>query len=117
MFDSITRSQLIERITDKQDRLQYEDVKLAVQSSFDYMSRVLSLGKRIEVRGFGSFTLHYKKPKTMLNPRTKAVMNVPGRNIPYFKPSSTVNKRLNKTDSGDVVSAEGTDSDDDTDRL
>ena len=93
----ISRSQLIERIADKQDRLQNEDVKLAVQSSFDYLSQVLSLGERVEIRGFGSFNLHFKKPKTMRNPKTKKIISVSGRNIPHFKPSNTVNQRLNRT--------------------
>ena len=101
MSDVITRSKLVERIADKQDRLQHEDIKLAVQDSFDYLSRALSLGKRIEIRGFGSFSLHFKKPKMMRNPKTKKLMNVPGRNIPHFKPSSIVNKRLNSTNPSD----------------
>ena len=103
MSDVITRSQLVERIADKQDRLQHEDIKLAVQDSFDYLSRALSLGKRIEIRGFGSFSLHFKKPKMMRNPKTKKLMNVPGRNIPHFKPSSVVNKRLNSTNPSDTA--------------
>ena len=100
---TISRSQLIERIADKQDRLQNEDVKLAVQSSFDYLSQVLSLGERIEIRGFGSFDLHFKKPKTMRNPKTKEIINVSGRNIPHFKPSSIVNERLNRAEPDDTV--------------
>ena len=108
----ISRSHLIERIADKQDRLQNEDVKLAVQSSFDYLSQVLSLGERIEIRGFGSFTLHFKKSKTMRNPKTKEIINVSGRNIPHFKPSNLVNRRLNKVGSDDTV-AGGYDSDND----
>ncbi len=99
----VSRSHLIERIADKQDRLQNEDVKLAVQSSFDYLSQVLSLGERIEIRGFGSFTLHFKKPKTMRNPKTKEIVHVSGRNIPHFKPSSIVNQRLNRVDPDDTV--------------
>ena len=94
---TISCSQLIERIADKQDRLQNEDIKLAVQSSFDYLSQALSLGNRIEIRGFGSFTLHFRKPKTMRNPKTKKIIHVSGRNIPHFKPGNIVYQRLNKT--------------------
>ena len=102
----ISRSQLIERIADKQDRLQNEDVKLAVQSSFEYLSQVLSLGERIEIRGFGSFTLHFKKAKTMRNPKTKEIINVSGRNIPHFKPSNIVNQRLNRTNPDSTVAGD-----------
>ena len=103
--ESITRSQLIERIADKQDRLQNEDIKLAVHSSFDYLVQALSLGKRIEIRSFGSFSLHFKKPKTMRNPKTKELIDIPGRNIPHFKPSSVVKSRLNSPNSNDTLLA------------
>ena len=99
MSKSITRLQLIEQIANRQDRLQNEDIKLAVQYTFDYMSHALSLGKRIEIRGFGSFSLHFKKPKMMRNPKTKKLMNISGRHIPHFKPGIIINKRLNQTDS------------------
>ena len=104
MSQSITRSQLIEQIANSQDRLQNEDIKLAVKHSFDYLSQVLSLGERVEIRGFGSFSLHFKKPKTMRNPSSGALMEIPGRNIPHFKPSSIVNKRINGTDSDNFIS-------------
>lgn len=104
MSDAITRSQLIEQIADKQDRLQTEDIKLAVQSSFEYLSRSLSLGNRIEIRGLGSFCLHFKKPKTIRNPKTGKLIDITGRNTPYFKPSSILNKRLNRTHSDDIAS-------------
>lgn len=111
MPKSITRAQLIEQIASKQDRLQNEDIKLAVQCSFDYLSQALSLGKRIEIRGFGCFALHFKKPKTMRNPRTKELMDVCGRNIPHFKPSSIVNKRLNETTADNFTRPDGVNSD------
>ena len=95
MFDSINRSQLIERLVEKQDRLQVEDIKLAVQYSFDYLSQEMSLGNRIEIRGFGTFSLHYKKARTMHSPKTGISVDVAGRNIPHFKPSRIVNKCLN----------------------
>ena len=101
MFKSITRSQLIEQMADKQDRLQHEDIKLAVQHSFDFLSQAMSLGERIEIRGFGSFSLRFKKPKTMHNPKTGALINVSGRNIPHFKPSRTVNRSINRSHSVD----------------
>ena len=97
MFNSINRAQLIDKIAEKQDRLQSEDIKLAVQYSFDYLSQEMSLGNRIEIRGFGTFSLHYKKARTMRSPKTGKVVDVSGRNIPHFKPSSIVNKSLNET--------------------
>ena len=103
---TISRSELIERIADRQDRLQHEDIKLAVQSSFDYLSQALSLGDRIEIRGFGSFSLHFRKPKTMRNPKTKEIINVSGRNIPHFKPGNIVNQRLNKTYPSDTTTSD-----------
>ena len=105
-FESITCSQLVEKIAEQQHRLSHKDIKLAVKHSFDYVSRALSLGDRVEIRGFGSFSLRFKKPKTMRNPLTKKFIQIPGRNIPHFKPSNMVNKRLNKELTNDTLQAQ-----------
>ena len=104
-FESITCSQLVEQIAERQRRLSHKDIKLAVKLSFDYVSRALSLGDRVEIRGFGSFSLRFKKPKTMHNPLTKELIQIPGRNIPHFKPSHLVNKRLNKKLTNETIQA------------
>ena len=60
---SMMKSELIERIARKQSHLAYKDVELAVKSLLEQMSNSLSNGERIEIRGFGSFSLHYRPPR------------------------------------------------------
>ena len=68
--DAMMKSELIERIARKQSHLAYKDVELAVKSIMEQMSNSLSSGERIEIRGFGSFSLHYRPPRAGRNPKT-----------------------------------------------
>ncbi len=96
-FSSITCSELIKRIANRQGRLSYKDVKMAVHESLDYMSEALSRGDRIEVRGFGSFALRFREPRMTRNPKTRQVVAVSGRSIPHFKPSSLLAAGVNES--------------------
>ena len=96
-FDSITCSELIKRLVARQRRLSYKDVKMAVHESLDYMSEALSRGKRIEVRGFGSFSLRFREPRVTRNPKTRQAVAVSGRSIPHFKPSSLLAASVDKS--------------------
>ena len=100
-FASITCSELIRKITARQGRLSHKDVKMAVRESLDYLSETLSRGQRIEVRGFGSFSLRFRDPRVTRNPKTRQMVAVSGRSIPYFKPSSLLSAGLNKSDAED----------------
>ena len=64
------KSELINQITAKQDKLSSKDVELTVKAIIDRMVGVLSQGRRIEIRGFGSFSLHYRLPRMVRNPLT-----------------------------------------------
>ena len=66
----MTKSELIERIAEKQAQLSLKDVELSVKTIIDLMTQSLSSGERIEIRGFGSFSLHYRAPRTGRNPKT-----------------------------------------------
>lgn len=96
-FDSITCSQLIKRLAARQQRLSYKDVKMAVRESLEYMSEALSHGDRIEVRGFGSFSLRYRQPRITRNPKTRQAVSVSARSLPYFKPSSLLAAGVNNS--------------------
>ena len=65
----MTKSELIDRIAAKQTQLSSKDVELAVKAVIEYMSQVLSEGERIEIRGFGSFSLHYRVPRIGSQPQ------------------------------------------------
>ncbi len=92
---SMMKSELIERIARKQNHLAYKDVELAVKSLLEQMSNSLSSGERIEIRGFGSFSLHYRPPRAGRNPKTGDSVSLPGKHVPHFKPGKELRERVN----------------------
>jgi len=93
----MTKSELIERMTDSQEQLSVKDVELAVKSILEYMSQVLASGERIEVRGFGSFSLHYREPRMGRNPKTGEMVELKGKYVPHFKPGKEMRDRVNES--------------------
>lgn len=93
----MTRSELIERIAAKQPQLPLKDVELAVRCILDQMSQVLASGKRIEVRGFGSFCLHFRQPRVARNPKTGESVPLQGKHVPHFKPGKELRDRVNES--------------------
>ncbi|MDT8397666.1 MAG: integration host factor subunit beta [Pseudomonadales bacterium] len=91
----MTKSELIDRIVSKQSQLSAKDVELAVKAVIGYMSGVLSEGGRIEIRGFGSFSLHYREPRTGRNPKTGEAVKLSGKYVPHFKPGKELRDRVN----------------------
>ena len=92
----MTKSELIERIALRLDQLPVKDVELAVKVMLDSMSDVLSRGERIEIRGFGSFSLHYRAPRTGRNPKTGDAVALSGKYVPHFKPGKELRDRVNE---------------------
>ena len=90
----MTRSDLIKTLSKKQEHLAQKDVELAVKSLINIMTNSLSAGERIEIRGFGSFSLHYHSSRTVRNPRTGEPVNLSGKYVPYFKPGKELRKRV-----------------------
>lgn len=91
----MTKSELIGRIADKQSLLSPRDVELAVKMILDGMSESLAEGKRIEIRGFGSFSLHYRPARAGRNPKTGEQVELDGKYIPHFKPGKELRERVN----------------------
>lgn len=91
----MTKSELIDRITGKQTQLSAKDVELAVKAILEYMSTVLAEGGRIEIRGFGSFSLHYRVPRIGRNPKTGTPVALSGKYVPHFKPGKELRDRVN----------------------
>ncbi|MFT6093792.1 MAG: integration host factor subunit beta [Pseudohongiellaceae bacterium] len=92
---SMTKSELIDRIAAKQTQLSSKDVELAVKAVLEYMSIVLADGGRIEIRGFGSFSLHYRVPRIGRNPKTGTPVALSGKYVPHFKPGKELRDRVN----------------------
>jgi integration host factor subunit beta len=93
----MTKSELIERIAEQQEQLSVKDVEIAVKMVLEYMSQVLSTGERIEIRGFGSFSLHYREPRTGRNPKTGESVYLSGKYVPHFKPGKELRDRVNES--------------------
>lgn len=94
---ALTRSELIERIAAKQTLLSAKDVELAVKTIVEQMSEALSTGGRIEIRGFGSFSLHFREPRVGRNPKTGDAVTLPGKYVPHFKPGKELKERVNES--------------------
>ncbi|HFD14928.1 MAG TPA: integration host factor subunit beta [Rhodospirillales bacterium] len=91
----MTKSELIDTIARKQSHLAYKDVELAVKILLEQMSQALAKGQRIEIRGFGSFSLHYRPPRIGRNPKTGESVALPGKYVPHFKPGKELRERVN----------------------
>jgi len=104
---AVTKSELIERITESQSQLSPKDVELAVKLMVEEMSHTLSSGGRIEIRGFGSFSLHYRASRTGRNPKTGSSVKLQGKYVPHFKPGKELRDRVNNISSRDQPAGEG----------
>ena len=93
----MTKSELIEILAQKQTQLAYKDVELAVKTMLEHMGNMLSSGERIEIRGFGSFSLHYRPPRTGRNPKTGSSVDLAAKYVPHFKPGKEMRERVNQS--------------------
>jgi len=91
----MTKSELIDRLANVQQHLAHMDVELGVKSILEQMSSSLSAGERIEIRGFGSFSLHHRAPRMGRNPKTGDAVALPGKHVPHFKPGKSLRDRVN----------------------
>ncbi|GIX30654.1 MAG: integration host factor subunit beta [Porticoccaceae bacterium] len=91
----MTKSELIERIARQQEQLPARDVEAAVKMILERMTQALVRNQRIEIRGFGSFTLHYRGPRVGRNPKTGERVELPGKYVPHFKPGKDLRERVN----------------------
>ena len=91
----MTKSEMIERIASVQTQLSAKDVELAVKLILDHMADALAGGERIEIRGFGSFSLHYREARLGRNPKTGEKVELAGKFVPHFKPGKELRDRVN----------------------
>lgn len=91
----MTKSELIEQLAAQQTHLSQADVELAVKNILEQLSKALSEGERIEIRGFGSFSLHFRPPRMGRNPKTGEAVALPGKHVPHFKPGKELRERVN----------------------
>ena len=91
----MTKSELIEKIAHKQTQLAYKDVEHGVKTLIEQMAQALATGERIEIRGFGSFSLHFRPPRVGRNPKTGEAVSLAGKFVPHFKPGKQLRERVN----------------------
>lgn len=93
----MNKSDLIKRIAQKREKPSPKDVKdveFAVKMMIGHLSQALANGTRIEIRGFGSFSLRYRGPRVGRNPKTGETVELRGRHIPHFKPGKNLRERV-----------------------
>jgi integration host factor subunit beta len=93
----MTKSELIEKLAEKLIHIPAKDVESAIKEILEMMAQSLSKGERIEIRGFGSFSLHYRAPRTGRNPKTGEAVELSGKYVPHFKPGKELRERVNGT--------------------
>ena len=91
----MTKSELMSILTEKQSHLSYKHIERAVREMFDSMSKTLAQGGRIEIRGFGSFSLRYRAARYARNPRTGEPVTTKGKYAVHFKPGKELRERVN----------------------
>lgn len=91
----MTKSELIEKLGDKLSHLSAKDVEQSIKEILELMAQSLSKGDRIEIRGFGSFSLHYRAPRVGRNPKTGESVELNGKYVPHFKPGKELRERVN----------------------
>ena len=91
---SINKKDLIEIIAKEQDQLPYRDIELSVKTIIKSMVNSLRKGERIEIRGFGSFSLRYRKPRVGRNPKSGQSVSIEERYVPHFKPGKNLKDRV-----------------------
>ncbi len=94
----MTKSELIQRISEQNPHLFHRDVERIVTTIFDEIAESLARGNRVELRGFGAFTVKYRAPRIGRNPRTGASVAVDEKFVPFFKTGKELRERLNGKD-------------------
>jgi integration host factor subunit beta len=107
------KSELIDILAREQSHLAYKDVELAVRCILEQMSSALASGERIEIRGFGSFSLHFRPPRVGRNPKTGDAVALAGKHVPHFKPGKELRDRVNQAYQEELARLEQGESDSD----
>lgn len=91
----MTRSELVERIAAKMPNLKIKDIDNIVDVVFNKLTSALAEGNRVEIRGFGAFSVRTRKPRVAINPKNKNRVEVPEKHIVHFKTGKELHERLN----------------------
>ena len=92
----MTKSELIALLASRYPQLAPRDTDYAVKTMLEAMAQALADGQRIEIRGFGSFSLSQRKPRVGRNPKSGEQVLVPGKRVPHFKPGKELRERVDQ---------------------
>jgi integration host factor subunit beta len=92
----MTRSDLVEELANRFPQLTQKDAESAVKAILDAMSQALVRGHRIEIRGFGSFTINRRPPRMGRNPRSGESVAIPEKRVPHFKPGKALREAVDQ---------------------
>lgn len=101
----MTKSELIAILASRYPQLAARDTDYAVKTVLDAMTQALAAGQRIEIRGFGSFSLSERAPRIGRNPKSGEKVQVPGKQVPHFKPGKELRERVDSGNDQDGESA------------
>ena len=90
------KSELVQKISEENPHLFQRDVERLVNTIFNEITDAMSSGRRIELRGFGAFSVKHRKPRLGRNPRTGRSVKVEEKIVPFFKPGKLMREKLNK---------------------
>jgi len=93
----MTKKELIKRVQEEIGHYPPKDIAYAVQLVFEAMSSALKRGERIEIRGFGNFTIRKRREIKGRNPKTSDVINLPARKVPFFKVGKDLYDMINRS--------------------
>lgn len=108
---SLIKSQLVQNITDQNPHLYIKDVERIINSIFSEITKSLAEGRRVELRGFGAFSVQKRKERIGRNPRTGDAVNVSAKYIPRFKQGKELRIKLNSTNKVDNTLSSTNDTD------
>jgi integration host factor subunit beta len=93
----MTRSELVAQLAARNPHLMHRDIELIVATVFDEITGALSRGDRVELRGFGAFSVRQREARTGRNPRTGEAVPVSEKGVPFFKAGKELRERLNRS--------------------
>ena len=90
----MTKSDLVEQLTARFGQLTHRDAEYAVKTILDTLSKALVRGHRVEIRGFGSFSVNRRPPRIGRNPRSGESVAIPEKRVPHFKPGKALREAV-----------------------
>lgn len=94
----MTKSELIQRLADMNPHLYLRDIEKIVATVFDEITDAMVRGDRVELRGFGTFSVKHREARTARNPRTGESVEVESKRLPFFKTGKALREKLNDGD-------------------